>query len=95
MTDTRLLFNLLTEYRSSVERHLSQLREEYQQLETQWHMFAAEYHGDGADQFKEGWSRTASRFNEYIDRSVQIARFLDERIERLRQVNEQEGSLSV
>lgn len=80
------------EYRSSLESHLSQLRDEYQQLEHRWHSFSSVYEGNAADQFKDGWARTTSRFREYIDRSSSIIRILDERIQYLQDADRQEGT---
>lgn len=94
MSDTRILLRLLTDYRESLQRHLTQLRSEYQTLEAQWNSFGPEYEGDGADQYKAGWARTASRFNEYIDRSTQILFLLEDRITRLEKLNTQEGTIS-
>jgi len=91
VADSKVLLNGLIEYRASLERHLNQLRSEYQQVEQRWHIFSAVYEGDAADQFKAGWMRTASRFNEYIERTDAIARILDERIAFLSEANKQEG----
>lgn len=91
MADSRLLLNGLVEYRSSLERHLSSLRTEFDALQSRWNAFSAVYEGDAADEFKPGWAQTTARFNEYITRTTAIARMLDNRIEHLREANKREG----
>ena len=93
MADTRLLLAGLVEYRAALERHLGDLRQEFDGLDLRWRSFAAVYEGDAADQFKYGWDRTTHRFLYYLERTQAIARVLDERIDALREANQQEGSL--
>lgn len=93
MADTRLLLQGLEEYHASLNRHIIELRTEYQQLEARWYAFSAEYEGESADQFRAGWERTAERFREYIERTSNIAAVLSERIEHLRAVNQAESGL--
>jgi hypothetical protein len=91
--DTRQLLAGLIEYRAALERHVQGLRQEYDGLDLRWRSFGAVYEGDAADQFKYGWDRTTSRFRYYLERTTAIARVLDERIEALREANQQESSL--
>lgn len=91
MADSRVLLYGLVEYRTSLERHLSSLRTEFDALQSRWHAFSAVYEGDAADEFKPGWAQTTARFNEYIARTTAIARMLDNRIEYLREANKREG----
>lgn len=93
MVDSRALLTGLEEYRRVLERHLSQLNSEYQQLYSNWQQFNAVSEGDYADQFRAGWSRTSQRFQDYIDQTRKISAVLDERIEYLRRVNQSEGGL--
>lgn len=93
MADTRQLLSGLIEYRAALERHLQSLRQEYDGLDIRWRSFGAVYEGDAADQFKYGWDRTTHRFLYYLERTQAISRVLDERIEALRAVNQEEGSL--
>lgn len=93
MADTRLLLAGLIEYRAALERHVQSLRAEYDGLDIRWRAFASVYDGDAADQFKYGWDRTSHRFQYYLERTHAISQILDERIEALRQVNQEEGSL--
>jgi uncharacterized protein YukE len=91
VADTRVLLEGLTQYRTSLERHLSTLQGEFDAVQSRWHVFSAVYDGDAADEFKSHWAHTVARFSEYIARTTAIARMLDERIEYLREVNRREG----
>lgn len=93
MADSRALLAGLEEYRSVLERHLSQLTAEYQLLENNWRQFNSVSEGDYADQFRGGWMRTSQRFQEYIEQTQQIKIVLSERIEHLRRLNQNEGGL--
>jgi len=95
VADTRLLLAGLKEYRHQLIQHLSRLRTEYSSLDNGWRAFSAAYDGDAADQFREGWLRTARRFEEYIDNSLRIMQILDERIQALEDANRRDGGLPV
>jgi len=92
-TNSRLLLQGLLEYRDSLERHLSQLASEYQQLERRWQAFNAVSGGDYADQFRTGWRQTDARFKTYINQSQKIKALLNERISALEALNRQESGL--
>ncbi|MBW4635883.1 MAG: hypothetical protein KME30_29585 [Iphinoe sp. HA4291-MV1] len=92
MTDTKQLLQGLQEYYTSLERHLGELRSEYQQLENSWRAFNSVAEGHYADQFRSGWLRTQAQFQEYINQSEKIKVLLGERIEILSQLNREEGS---
>jgi len=91
--DTRILLAGLEEYRTSLQRHLIELRTEFSQLENRWHSFSGVYEGDAADQFRAQWLRTTERFREYVQRTEAIAAILDERIDHLREVNRTDSTL--
>ncbi len=93
MADSRILLVGLEEYRRVLRRHLSNLTDEFQQLDSTWRHFSAVYEGNAADQFREGWIRTSQRFQEYIDQTQKISVVLDERVEYLRVANQTEGGL--
>lgn len=93
MADTRVLLSGLKAYRSSLGRHLTQLRTEFQALQGRWQAFSAVFAGDAADEFKPGWANTTASFEEYIARTTAISKMLDERIQRLEEANRQEGIL--
>jgi inactivated superfamily I helicase len=92
-TDTKQLLQGLQEYYRSLERHLEELRSEYQQLENNWQAFNSVAEGNYADQFRGGWLRTHAQFQEYIKQSEKIKLLLGERIESLSQLNREEGSI--
>lgn len=93
MADSRILLAGLREYHASLERHLTQLRAEFDSLQNRWYAFSAVYEGDSAEQFRSGWLRTSSRFQEYINQTQKISSILEERIERLEEVNRTESGL--
>ena len=93
MADSRVLLTGLEEYRRVLGKHLSELKDEYQQLDGIWRQFSGVYDGDAANQFREGWIRTSHRFQEYIEQTQKISKMLDERIEHLRMVNKTESGL--
>lgn len=93
MADSRMLLSGLIEYRRVLGEHLQTLTANYQQLETDWNRFSSVYEGNAADQFRQGWMRTAQRFREYLEQTRRISDLLDERIEHLRSVDRAEGGL--
>lgn len=93
MADSRILLAGLEEYHRELERHLSQLTAEYQQVDLTWRQFNAAAEGDYADQFRAGWVRTTQRFQEYMEQTQKMLAFLDERIEHLRYLNKSESGL--
>jgi uncharacterized protein YukE len=94
VVDTRALLTGLEDYLASLNRHIEDLRAEYAHLEMMWRRFASVYDGEAADQFKEGWARTAQRFRDYIDQTDGIKVVLEGRIEALREVNRRDSVLS-
>lgn len=93
INDTRLLLSALEEYHAALQRHLIQLRTDFEILQNRWYGLASVYHGDGADQFKAHWAITVDRFREYQDRTDAIARVLEDRIDALRRLNQTESGL--
>jgi uncharacterized protein YukE len=93
MADTRVLLNGLVDYHNRLYLHVTQLQQEYQQLEVRWRTFRDVYEGDAAEQFKRGWEHTAAGFQVYIDETQQIMKILEERIGFLGKANQQEHDL--
>jgi len=93
MADTTALLNGLQEYRSRLDRHLRELRYEFDTLMRVLHALNTVYEGAAAEEFKAGWAHTASRFEEYINRTTAIAYTLDERITFLREADKPEHLL--
>lgn len=93
VVDSRILLAGLEQYCRALDKHLTNLQAEYQQLDNTWRGFSAVYQGDAADEFREGWMRTAQRFQEYIEQTLRISQILEARIEALRGVNRREGTI--
>jgi hypothetical protein len=85
--DTIRLLDGLQQYRLGISRHLNQLQSSFEVLECRWQAFSATYEGSAAEEFRSGWLRTAERFRFYISQMEQLAAFLDERIESLKELN--------
>lgn len=94
MADTHELLRRMTEYREALFRHLQKLRVDFEELEKTWYAFGAVYEGEAADQFKAGWDRTTSRFEEYMEYTHRILDVLDERIGALADADRAEDILS-
>jgi len=92
MADTRILLSGLEEYHRVLGQHVSELMGEFQGLSGRWQQFSAVYDGNAADQFREGWTRTSQRFDEYIEQTRQISAMLGDRIEDLRDADRTMGS---
>lgn len=90
--NTKVLLAGLEEYYQSLQRHLSQLQQDFQQLDRRWRAFSAVYEGDAADQFRAGWQRSTAMFQDYVNQTQRIAKILEERIASLRETNKPEGS---
>jgi uncharacterized protein YukE len=86
-TDSRVLLAGLQEYQRVLEKHLSSLINEFQQLDNYWKQFSSVYEGTAADEFRAGWMRTAQRFQEYIEQTQKIKTFLEKGIEDLSEVD--------
>ena len=91
--DTRILLDGLTEYRAALDRHLTQLQFDFQQVSLRWGVCTGVWEGDGADQFRNHWNLAAERFGLYLQRTRAIAQMLDERIEHLRDLNQADERL--
>lgn len=89
--NTAVLLAGLEEYHKQLTKHISQMEQEYQQLERQWLAFSRVYEGNAAEQFRSGWKRTTDGFRVYVDEGRSISKVLQERIDSLREVNRAEG----
>jgi uncharacterized protein YukE len=90
MADTRVLLEGLREYAETFDHHVADLRSEWERLRQSWIRLDAVYEGDAAEHFKEGWMRTARRFDEYLQEGGALKQILEERIEALEDVNRPE-----
>lgn len=80
MANADLLLTNLTNYRDTLRRQVSTMRQSYGEATTRWNNFNVVYEGVAADQFRMGWSNTCRRFDEYIDQTERILTILDEKI---------------
>lgn len=76
----------LTDYNSSLERHLLLLKVDFDNLNEFYSQLAAEYEGTAAEQFKTMWEQTEAWFESYMELSGQLSATLDDRIENLKNV---------
>lgn len=91
MADTTILLTGLEEYHRRLELHMSQMEQEYRDLDKRWQAFSRVYEGNAAEQFRTGWRRTGEGFSVYVEQSRNIMRILEERIDSLRAANRTEG----
>jgi hypothetical protein len=92
MYNSKILLNSLTEYKSSLERHCNSLEVEFKTLEKCWDSFKRSAEGDYIRQFSANWRKTQNQFNEYINRSKNILKLLDDRIENLTIFSGEQGN---
>jgi|GEM_PF-3014123 uncharacterized protein YukE len=83
MTNSRLLLQGLKEYHSSLKMHKENTQKKFQYLQNRWHILMQVYQGEGADQLQSHWKKTVENFNEYLNSTIRIFDFLDERIKAL------------
>ncbi len=93
MADSDKLLQGLQAYRTALDKHLSLLQEDLQQLENRWLALDAVYEGEAAEQFRASWLRTVEWFADYIYQMQEITAILNERIDALEQANLLEGGL--
>jgi len=91
MADMRRLLVGLQDYHSSLQRHVMQVRQEFQQLENRWHALGSVYEGTAAEEFRQHWLRTTAGFNEYVNQTQQISGILRERIDALEEADRAVG----
>jgi len=87
MYDSKRLLQGLKQYQESLEKHYKQLKKDFKELEDRWQSFNNSAEGDYINQFRLGWLRTRSQFQNYISQSQKILDLLKERIEFLDTVN--------
>ena len=93
MADTRVLLDRLREYRAGLKAQLGRLSDELQQLEAARAALDSVFEGDGAEEFRQSWQRTADRFRIYIEEGTLLANGLDARIADLETANVAQGDL--
>ncbi len=93
MVDSTKLLAGLLEYYADLDRHLTLLQADFQQLENRWQAFNAVYEGEAAQQFQISWLRTAQWFQDYINQTQKLMAILDQRILALQEANLSGGGL--
>jgi len=70
----------LAEYQRSLEKHVKQLEQDFEELQPLWAGLSSEYGGESAEELLAAWSQTASWFEEYMHNTRNLSRFLEDRI---------------
>jgi hypothetical protein len=76
----------LEEYHATVLRQRKQLESEYAELHRQFNGLFEVYGGNMATEFRQRWAGTAQWFEDYLNKTAELDRFLSERIEQLRHI---------
>jgi len=90
VADTRTLLVEVRGYRTHLDKHFKQIKQELDQLQNRWRSLSPLYQGEAAEQFGANWSRTSERFNEYVSRLQQIIKILDDHIHTLEESDNKE-----
>jgi hypothetical protein len=94
MPDMRMLLSGLEEYRGAIDRHLEQVRGEFDEVTRAWMSLSECFEGNAADEFRPVWESASERFRDYVEHSTAIVRILADRIEDLRLAEQTPGGLS-
>jgi conjugal transfer/entry exclusion protein len=84
---TQSLLSGLKEYRDQLLIHMTQLQQEYSELEMRWNHLDQVFSGEAADQFRSHWRNTVEGYHEYLRQAKQVAENLEERIGYLEEYN--------
>lgn len=84
--DVDKLLSGLSNYKDSLSRHLFKLQEDFDLLTNTYMRLNQEYDGQGAEEFKSSWNKTARWFETYIDNNTTLCNALEDRIESLKKV---------
>jgi len=87
MTNITELIHALNDYQSTLSRHLVSTRERFEIVERSWIALSDCYAGQGAEEFRPEWEKTATRFNEYLDYSAQLSILLEQKSKQLKQAD--------
>lgn len=93
MPDARALLAGLKDYKASLEKHFSSLKQEHQLLEGRWRAFNSVAQGDYIDEFRSTWQRTQANLKDYQNQSDRIKPLLEERIQFLEEFLRANGGL--
>lgn len=84
-TNIDLLREGLKDYINSLSIHNKTLNEDFRELATHFAALQQTYEGQAAEAFKTSWTTTALWFGQYIDQTVMLIHFLEERVAWLEQ----------
>lgn len=87
MPDMRVLLAGLEAYHQCVQRHVTMVRDEFEEVSRYWAALDECFAGNAADEFRPIWENTSQRFREYVEHTAAIQRVLSERIESLREAD--------
>lgn len=73
----------LSEYQKSLENHVRQLEQDFAELQPLWVGLRSEYEGASAEELLIAWAETSRWFEEYMQNTRHLSRFLEERISHL------------
>lgn len=84
-TNIDLLREGLKDYIDSLSAHNKTLNEDFKELSVHFAAVQQAYEGHAAEAFKTSWITTARWFEQYIDQTVTLIHFLEERVAWLEQ----------
>ena len=81
----KLRYGLIV-YLGSLRKHTAFVEQDAYEVQRWWQALNAEYGGQRAEELERDWMQTTAWFNDYINQTHRLAKFLEERIESLRDV---------
>ncbi len=76
----------LDDYRKNLERQREQLQGRFTDLQHLFDALFASYAGQMAEEFRQHWGHTAEWFEEYLETSQRLDKFLETRTDQLRKL---------
>lgn len=87
MANTTLLLNGLKNYNNSLQKHIKEVYDEFQDLSNVWWQFREVYEGQAADEFSNEWNRVDDMFKNYLRSTDNISRYLGSKINELEELD--------
>lgn len=91
MADLNALVAGLRDYRATLDRQVTLLAAELEQLEGARQALDAVFHGEAAESFRQRWASAANRFHEYLEQGRLVERELERRAAALEIAARQAG----
>lgn len=76
----------LESYRENIELQREQFQGQFRELQLLFDAMFAAYAGHMAEEFRQHWGSTAEWFEEYLDTSQHLDKFIESRIDQLRKL---------